>query len=326
MNLRTALLLVLICVLYSCGNNNSTPDPTISEIQPESGPPGTMVTIIGSGFTDDLSAIEVTFNGLSGDISNASESEIQATVPEGAESGPIEVTVGNMNAAGPHFTVEAKAPGISTIEPDSGRVGTEVLITGMNFSTNRSKNVITFNGTLAPVNGFSETELLTKVPEGATDGPVEVTVDQKTATGPDFEVIETEPLQNKIVFSMGSPDEDSEIFVSNPDGSEMVQLTNNSDYESEPAISPDGSEIAYIRNLEQNGRVVFVMNADGTNQRQVTTIGAIRLDWAPDGERILFYSHYLGSGADTNLFVINKDGSNRIMLTDTEDVRESMPA
>ena len=79
-------------------------------------------------------------------------------------------------------------PAISSISPTSGPVGTEVTISGMNFSTSATSNIVTFNGITANVTSATATQLKAKVPNGAATGAVAVTVNGKTATGPVFSV------------------------------------------------------------------------------------------------------------------------------------------
>jgi plastocyanin len=66
-----------------------TNQPSISGFVPASGGPGTSVTVSGSGFTN---ATDVRFNGTSASFSIVSDTQITATVPSGATSGPISVT------------------------------------------------------------------------------------------------------------------------------------------------------------------------------------------------------------------------------------------
>src|SRR4029077_5999217 len=63
--------------------------PSISSFTPTSGSAGTSVTVTGSGFTG---ATAVKFNGSSAAFSVASDTQISATVPNGATTGPIAVT------------------------------------------------------------------------------------------------------------------------------------------------------------------------------------------------------------------------------------------
>jgi dipeptidyl aminopeptidase/acylaminoacyl peptidase len=85
-------------------------------------------------------------------------------------------------------------------------------------------------------------------------------------------------------------------------------------YDSAPAWSPDGSQIAFESNLDGD-REIYVMNADSSNQRRITTNtwwdeGPA---WSPDGKRIAF-----SSGADDlhlDIWTMNADGSDLRQLT-----------
>ncbi|MEM8565957.1 MAG: IPT/TIG domain-containing protein, partial [Bacteroidota bacterium] len=82
------------------------------------------------------------------------------------------------------------APAISSINPTSGPVGTEVTISGSNFSETPSQNSVKFNGTTAAVKSASTSSLVVDVPAGATTGIISVTVQGQTATGPTFTIEE----------------------------------------------------------------------------------------------------------------------------------------
>src|SRR6266404_5401477 len=69
--------------------------PTVTSFTPSSGVAGTSVTITGTGFT---AASTVTFNGTSGSFTVNSDTQITATVPSGASTGPIAVTTGGGTA------------------------------------------------------------------------------------------------------------------------------------------------------------------------------------------------------------------------------------
>ena len=82
-----------------------TGEPTISGFAPESGGTGSSVTISGSGFTG---ATVVRFNGMSAAFSIVSDTQITATVPSGASTGPISVTgPGGSSTSTTSFTVNA---------------------------------------------------------------------------------------------------------------------------------------------------------------------------------------------------------------------------
>ncbi len=83
----------------------TTNGPTITSFNPTSGPPGTSVTITGtnlSGFTS------VTFGGAPAGVTSSTPTQIVATVPNNAVTGPIAVTTPNGTAtSATNFTVES---------------------------------------------------------------------------------------------------------------------------------------------------------------------------------------------------------------------------
>jgi hypothetical protein len=82
------------------------PAPVITDFSPVFGPPGTSVTINGSGFDGTT---DVQFNGTvvgSGNFTVDADTQITATVPSGASTGPISVTTpGGTGTSLTDFTV-----------------------------------------------------------------------------------------------------------------------------------------------------------------------------------------------------------------------------
>jgi len=70
------------------------------------------------------------------------------------------------------------------------------------------------------------------------------------------------------------------------DGSHARQLTNNTAYDGEPRWSPDGSRIVFSSDAAETGHwEIYVMNADGSDRKQVThtpsNATAINPAWRP---------------------------------------------
>jgi Tol biopolymer transport system component len=143
--------------------------------------------------------------------------------------------------------------------------------------------------------------------------------DQMTEEDPDWS-----PDGTKIVFTSdlasdylgvplpGNPFNypSKEIFVINPDGTGLTQLTSNGREERAPAWSPDGSRIAFIGRVGTRGGNTFevcVMNADGTNQVQLTDNAVFEGTgtWSPDGTKIIFQTP--GGANPTLLIAIDAD-------------------
>ena len=108
-----------------------------------------------------------------------------------------------------------------------------------------------------------------------------------------------------------------EIYVMNADGSEQTNLTNSPGWDTAPAWSPDGNQIAFQSNRDGYPET-YVMNADGSNQTNLTNHRGddAAPAWSPDGSKIVFHSDRAG---DFNLFAMNTDGSDLFQLTDNPD-------
>ena len=117
-----------------------------------------------------------------------------------------------------------------------------------------------------------------------------------------------------------------EIYTSNPDGSNPVNLTNTRIAEADPAYSPDGTRIAFSRSGD-----IWVMNADGTGAAAITGTegsGEVNPTWSRDGSRIVFVSNRnTPSGGTTGpeLWVMDASGANVRQLTDTTGAGSGAP-
>src|SRR5690606_30395331 len=101
-----------------------------------------------------------------------------------------------------------------------------------------------------------------------------------------------------------------EIFIINPDGSNVTQLTNSLASDRYPVWSPDGTRIAFMSDRDGNDEI-YVMNADGSNVIRLTNNNAYdgMPAWSPDGSQIAFVSDRHGTGT-TAIYAMNAGGSN----------------
>jgi len=108
-----------------------------------------------------------------------------------------------------------------------------------------------------------------------------------------------------------------EIFVMNPDGTDVQQLTSHAATDAAPEWSPDGKRIAFQSNRDGNDDI-WLMNADGSGLVQLTdnSVRDAKPSWSPDGKRIAFHRdvEYLGE-VHAELFSMNVDGSDVQMLS-----------
>jgi Tol biopolymer transport system component len=136
-----------------------------------------------------------------------------------------------------------------------------------------------------------------------------------------------------------------EIWSMDPDGGNRRQLTETGEPGADasgsahPVWSPDGTQIVYsgsgeAREEDQDELEIYVMNADGSERRRLTSDHVLDAApaWSPDGTRIAF-AHMRGFGTgntDGAIVVMDPDGNGRVEITshpDTPDeVFDSFPA
>ena len=117
----------------------------------------------------------------------------------------------------------------------------------------------------------------------------------------------------------------AEIYLMNPDGTDPRRLTDNTDGDAFPKLSPDGKKILFDSNRLRAADVpcrvlltsdLFVMNTDGTEQTFLTRGSSAT--WSPDSKYIAFHASASGTGlpircdpgaptADSDIFVANVD-------------------
>ena len=175
------------------------------------------------------------------------------------------------------------------------------------LSPNRDR--VVFSG---PARGYRL--LLAALPDGK---PIELTPDHPESFVPQFT-----PDGKTIIFLR----RDGDIYRVDADGKNLKRLTTGNRYvefklsENDrhgstdgPHLSPDGKKIAYIA-VKDGIPNLCVMNADGTEQRQLTKrktpCGRVR--WSPDGREIAFVSF---EGKYPQLFVVLLAGGAPRQLT-----------
>ncbi|WP_239157785.1 cell wall-binding repeat-containing protein [Streptomyces sp. SID13726] len=89
------------------------------------------------------------------------------------------------------------------------------------------------------------------------------------------------------------------VYVYDPAAKTVKRVLTNAE---QPAYSPDGSRLAFVRKDTDGKFQIFTAKADGTDVKQVTTGPRYYLNpsWSPTGTRILFDAHTTGDSADTH--------------------------
>jgi TolB protein len=108
-----------------------------------------------------------------------------------------------------------------------------------------------------------------------------------------------------------SKDGNPELYVLTIATGVLRRLTRHAGIDTEPSWSPTGRQIAFISN-RAGAAHVFVMDAEGTNVRQLTFSGfQTQPRWSPKGDLITYTSR----AGTHDLWVIGSDGSNARRLT-----------
>jgi TolB protein len=113
------------------------------------------------------------------------------------------------------------------------------------------------------------------------------------------------------ISNAGNPD----IYRMTLNGKSLTRISSakNGEMNVEPAMSPDGSKIAF--SSTRSGRpMIFTMNSDGSGIQQMTFAGEYNSApaWSPDGKKLTF------AGFDKNrfdIFVMDANGTNMVRLT-----------
>ncbi len=146
------------------------------------------------------------------------------------------------------------------------------------------------------------------------------------------------PDGKKILFT-SDRDGDLELYEMDVEGKNLKRLTNSPGYDGGGFYSLDGKKICFrarvisdsaeLKDFQENlkeGLVrpskleIFVMNADGTERKQITNNGAANFCpyFTPDGKRIIFSSNMDDpdkSGRNFELYLINVNGTGLERIT-----------
>ncbi len=140
--------------------------PHVDGISPTAGEPGTQVTLSGTSL-DSVTA--VTFGGAAAGFTVDGPGQVTAIVPVDGVTGPVAVASPYGTVTGPSFAV---LPVVDSFSPASGKVGTQVFVTGRGLA---DASEATVGGEPAAVKVLSPTQVRVTVPKKATSGPIAIT-------------------------------------------------------------------------------------------------------------------------------------------------------
>lgn len=154
-------------------------------------------------------------------------------------------------------------------------------------------------------------------------------IQRLTATG-GYDAEATISRDGKTVVFTSMRDGDLELYAMDLDGTHVRRLTHEVGYDGGGFFSPDSRRIVYrayhpqtadevdeyrkllAQHLVEPSRLeIYVMNADGSDVRQVTRNGAANFApfFHPDGQRIIFASNLTDRKGTFHLYLIKDDGT-----------------
>jgi TolB protein len=163
---------------------------------------------------------------------------------------------------------------------------------------------------------------------------------QRLTSTPGYDAEATVSPDGKTIVWTSVKDGDLDLYAMNLDGTRVRRLTDSVGYDGGAFFSPDSKRIVYrashptdpveitrykellAQRLVEPGQLeIFIMNADGSGQHQVTSNGASNFSpyFFPDGKRIIFSSNVEtrgeGGRPSFHLYLVGEDGTGLERLT-----------
>ena len=157
----------------------------------------------------------------------------------------------------------------------------------------------------------------------ADPNPRTLTIVMDATTPTTFNISCPSPPPPPVLFE-SDRDGDFEIYAMNPDGTGLVQLTDNAGFDDEdPSWLWDNQQIIFRSNRSGTSDI-WTMNVDGSNPVQITDNAADNEDpaFSPDGTKIVYEEEDPDDGT-LEIFIANADGSNPVQLTDAGGISEA---
>jgi len=323
--------LVLFALAIAACNLFTPPSTPTVALVPSSGIVNLRITIVGTGFGSAQGTSYVTLDGVAAPILSWSDTSITARVPLLPTPG------GQPNTAQVVVTVGGAVAGTGTFTVVRGILycavrGLNQLICLLNPESSES-----FDLTSSDISGYPQWSpdgtKVAFVRGGGSGWEGDIYVVDADGTDETRLTISSanelypawSPDGTRIVFETGR-DGNGEVYLMDADGLDQTNLSQYSGIDDWASWSPDGTRIVFQRivSITRTGVAtpklliphydVFVMNADGTGQTDISDNAATDQCalWSPDGGKILFQSDRDGN---LELYTMNPDGSSQTNLT-----------
>ena len=193
-------------------------------------------------------------------------------------------------------------PGITSLSPSSGTVGTPVTIAGTNFGSTQGTSTVAFNGTAAAPTSWSASSIVVPVPAGAATGPVVVMVGGVASNGVSFTVVSP---TGAITFTQGKTID---------------------------AGTTTSTSLAFSANTTAGNFIAVAIRAGGPNQAFTVTDSsrnsyqqAIQVNNGTDDSLAIYYAQNIAGGANTVTVSDAVQGTMRVAILEYAGIAVSNP-
>ncbi len=243
--------------------------PTVTKLEPSSGPPGTVVVITGTEFTLDTQDVKFGTVSCGTNFTALEETCVVAIVPPGSGSVSVYVTTdGGTNTVTQTFTYAAEeggsgsAPTATDLNPSTsaniyGEGGDSVVITGTNFTTAWN---VTFGGTAAIFVVNSGTQITATSPPGLGVVDVQVFTDFGSCTCSEQFTYPTvnAPTITSVSPNQGLPGTSVVITGTNFETANNVAFGDAKEYDAQYAVLSATQIVAIVPEGVANGTQTHV--------------------------------------------------------------------
>ncbi|MFH1891941.1 MAG: IPT/TIG domain-containing protein [Candidatus Zixiibacteriota bacterium] len=154
----------------------------VTGVEPDWGPPGTMVTITGSGFGINQGSSRVRFGNTLASVISWDDTEIVVSVPNIDKSGVVSVSAANCTSSGILFSVYRALD----LVPDVGLPGDTLAILGSGFWESQAGSEVLFGELTPEIAEWTDSLIRIIVPAEASDCNVTVLVNGILSPSFDF--------------------------------------------------------------------------------------------------------------------------------------------
>jgi len=173
--------------------------PLISGFKPTRGKEGTVVTIVGSGFSPNTKHNRVMLGKRRLDVLSASSTQLRARVVSGSTA-PLEVFIRGVGGVRSQesFTV-LYPPRVTGFVPKQGPVGTKITIQGNGFGTDPSQVQVSMGGQLLEVLNVQNNKIVVRISSAMTSNRLIVSIPEQgsSVTESSFQVLIPQPEKGR---------------------------------------------------------------------------------------------------------------------------------